>query len=221
MEEVHRIYKSMKMEDLDKGNVYMNYTIVTHYKPDGKKPRKAATTNVELVIGKTQMHYKTPEALIYVDGKDNFTIMNEQKVIYWSASLLEVEKEKRIQSFTILQDSLFTHSKLIECKTKINSAEGYNKIVVMEPQEKAKSIYPYQHFTFYINTTEKKIKKVVIDFLPKFEFNRIELIYNKIELAYKKEDLSIPVKNKVLTANGKLNDTYKTYTLIDNRAKQK
>lgn len=219
VKEVQDIYKNMKMDDLDKGNVYMNYTITTHYKPDGDKPRKNGKTDIEFVIGKEQMHYKTPEVIVYIDTKDNFTIIPDRKVIYWSNSMLEIEKEKRIKAFTILQDTLFSISKVIECKTKINTAEGYDKIVTMEPMEKWKKVYPYMRYAFYISTKEKAIKKVIIDFLPQYEFTKIELRYNKIELNYTKVSLMDPVKNIVLTADGKLNSTYKAYTLIDNRAK--
>ncbi len=219
IKEVQDIYKNMKMDDLDKGNVYMNYTIITHFKPDGDKPRKSAKTDIEFVIGKEQMHYKTPEVIVYIDARDNFTIIPVRKVIYWSNSMLDIEKEKRVKAFTILQDTLFGISKVIDCKTKINTAEGYDKIITMVPMEKWTNVYPYKRYAFYINTKEKAIKKVIIDFLPQYEFTKIELKYNKIELKYTKESLTDPVKNIVLTAGGQLNNTYKNYTLIDNRAK--
>lgn len=216
--EVQSIYKSMKMDDLDKGNVYMNYSIITHYAVRENKPVKPAKTNVEFVIGKTQMYYKTAEAVVFIDTTDNFTIIPERKVVYWSNSMLEVEKEKRIKSFSILQDSLFQMSELVECKTQVNTAEGFNKVVIMQPMEKAKKVYPYKRFSFYINTEQKKLKKVVVEFPAGFEFTKMELIYNKIETQYTGEELNKTAKSKIVTGGNALNDQYTGYTLIDNRA---
>lgn len=219
--EVRNIYKNMKMDDLDKGNVYMNYSVITYYKPQGKQARKPATTTVEFAISKQQIHYRSDEASVYVDAKDNFTIIPHRKVIYWTNSLLEVEKDKRLQAYTLFQDSLFNMSKLVNCEKQINAAEGYDKIITMEPLAKAQAVYPYKTYTFYINTTQRSIKKVVIELLPKVkEVAKMELRYNKIEQHYTKENLSDPVKNIVLNSSDKPNNKYKDYTLIDNRAKK-
>lgn len=217
IEEVHRIYKSMKLEDMDKGNVYLNYTQITHFKQVNASDPAVSKTNVEFIAGKNQMHYKSNEISVYIDSIDNFTVVPLRKMIFWSGSLLEREKKERVNGFNILQDSLFSVCTLINCRQEYNVEEGYNKIVEMAPVERATKVFQYRKVVFYINTETKTIKKIYLEFLPKFEYTGIELIYNKMELNYSKEDLNSPVKKIFVSANNKLKGDYKDYKLVDNR----
>lgn len=217
IEEVHTIYKSMKLDDLEKGNVYMNYTQITHFKQKQPSDPEQSKTTVECVIGKHQVHYKSNEISVYTDSVDNFTVIPMRKMVFWSNSALEQGKEKRIKGFNILQDSLFSVCRLISCKQQSNAVEGYNKVVEIAPEERATKVFQYKKVTFYINTETQSIKKVVIDFLPKFDYTSIEIIYNKLELNYQKQNLKTPVKKLFVTADNKLKGGYKDYKLVDNR----
>lgn len=217
IEEVYRIYKSMKLEDIDKGNVYINYTQITNFKQVNVSDPGLSKTNVEFIVGKNQMHYKSNEVSVYMDSIDNFTVVPMRKMIFWSSSLLEQGKKERVKGFNILQDSLFSVCKLINCRQEYNVEEGYNKVVEMEPFERAKKVFQYRKIVFYINTETKSIKKIYLEFLPKSDYTSIELIYNKIELNYLKENFNSPVKKIFVSANNKLKGEYKDYKLVDNR----
>lgn len=221
IEEVYRIYKSMKLEDIDKGNVYINYTQITNFKQVNVSDPGLSKTNVEFIVGKNQMHYKSNEVSVYMDSIDNFTVVPIRKIVFWSNSLLEQKKKERVNGFNILQDSLFSVCKLINCRQEYNVEEGYNKVVEMEPFERAKKVFQYRKIVFYINTETKSIKKIYLEFLPKSDYTSIELIYNKIEKNYLKENLNSPVKKIFVSANNKLKGEYKDYKLVDNRVKKK
>lgn len=217
IEEVYRIYKSMKLEDIDKGNVYINYTQITNFKQVNVSDPGLSKTNVEFIVGKNQMHYKSNEVSVYMDSIDNFTVVPMRKIVFWSNSLLEQKKKERVNGFNILQDSLFSVCKLINCRQEYNVEEGYNKVVEMEPFERAKKVFQYRKIIFYINTETKSIKKIYLEFLPKSDYTSIELIYNKIEKNYLKGNLNSPVKKIFVSANNKLKGEYKDYKLVDNR----
>ena len=221
IEEVHRIYKGMKPEETNKGNVYMNYTQITHFKQKAISDPATSKTTVEFIVGGEQIHYKSNEIAVYIDSIDNFTVVPMRKIIFWSNSLLEHKKKERIKDFNILQDSLFAECTLIDCRKEYNVEEGYNKVVEMAPLEKATKIYQYKKLVFYINSETQTIKKIYLEFLPKFDYTSIELIYNKIELNYEKENLKTPVKKIFVSANNKLKADYKDYKLVDNRTKKK
>lgn len=221
IEEVYRIYKSMKLEDIDKGNVYINYTQITNFKQVNVSDPRLSKTNVEFIVGKNQMHYKSNEVSVYMDSIDNFTVVPMRKIVFWSNSLLEQKKKERVNGFNILQDSLFSVCKLINCRQEYNVEEGYNKVVEMEPFERAKKVFQYRKIVFYINTETKSIKKIYLEFLPKSDYTSIELIYNKIEKNYLKENLNSPVKKIFVSTNNKLKGEYKDYKLVDNRVKKK
>ncbi len=218
IEEVHRIYKSMKLEELDNGNVYMNYTQITHFKRKNLADPATSETNVEFIVGKNQIHYKRNEIAVYIDSIDNFTVIPIRKMVFWSNSLLEQGKKERVKGFNILQDSLFSVCNLISCKQQeYNAEEGYDKIIQMAPVERATKVFPYRRVVFYINTKTQSIKKLYLEFLPKFDYTSIELIYHKIELNYLKENLKTPVKKIFVSANNQLKGDYKDYKLVDNR----
>ncbi|MES2286131.1 MAG: hypothetical protein V4547_10615 [Bacteroidota bacterium] len=217
IEEVYRIYKGMKLEDINKGNVYINYTQITHLKQVNVSDPGLSKTNVEFIVGKNQMHYKSDEISVYMDSVDNFTVVPIRKIVFWSNSLLEKGKKERVNGFNILQDSLFSVCKLINCRQEYNVEEGYNKIVEMAPVERATKLFQYRKVVFYINTETQTIKKIYLEFLPKFEYTGIELIYNKIEKNYLKENLNSPVKKIFVSANNQLKGDYKDYKLVDNR----
>ena len=217
IEEVRNIYKNMKLDDLEKGNVYMNYTQITHFKQKQPSDPEQSKTTVECIISKHQVHYKSNEISVYTDSVDNFTVLPIRKTVFWSNSSLEQGKEKRVKGFNLLQDSLFSVCRLISCRQQYNVEEGYNKVVEMEPEPRALKFFQYRKLVFYLNTETQSIKKVYIEFLPKSEYESIELVYNKLELNYQKENLKKPVKTLFVSADNKLKGNYKNYKLIDNR----
>lgn len=217
IEEVHSIYKKMTLDDLEKGNVYMNYTQITHFKQKQPSDPEQSKTIIECVIGKHQVHYKSNEISVYTDSIDNFTVLPIRKTVFWSSSLMEQGKEKRVKGFNLLQDSLFFVCRLISCRQQYNVEEGYNKVVEMEPEPRALKLFQYRKLVFYLNTETQSIKKVYIEFLPKSDYESIELIYNKLELNYQKENLKKPVKTLFVSADNKLKGSYKDYKLVDNR----
>ena len=216
IDEVYRIYKTMKPADGSRGNVYMSYTQITHLTQKQSSDPEQSKTTVECIIGKNQVHYKSNEISVYLDSVDNFTVIPIRKVVFWSNSLLERGKQKRIKDFNILQDSLFFACQLLSCKT-VSAAEGYNKVVEMAPEAKALKAFPYKKITFYIHTETQTIKRVFLELLEPREYKSIEIIYHKLELNYKKEDMNVPVKQLLLAKDNKLKGNYVNYKLVDNR----
>lgn len=219
IDEVRSIYKNMKMDDLENGSVYINYTQTTHFKKKDPSDPEQSKTTVECIFAKNQVHYKSNEIAIYMDSVDNFTVIPIRKMVFWSNSTMNKGREKRVKDYNLIQDSLFAVSKVIACKQLSETTDGYNKVVTITPEKRAQGLFKYEDVTFYINTKTQQVKKVHITFLPKLDYTGIDIVYNKIELNYQKENMKTPVKRLFVAADNKLKGGYKDYKLIDNRVK--
>lgn len=221
--EVYHIYQSYKLDEQDKGNVYMHYTIITHYQPEEGVPKESTRSDIEMLVSNRQMHYTSDDICVYTDGEDNFTVIPNRKVIYRANSLYGKDKQKSMSAYTMVQDSLFAVSEVISCKTIDNTKEGYNKVITMKPNKEGQKKYLYKDYTFYIDTDRQTIKKVEINLLPLPELiaDRIVIVYNKVQKNYPGEALNKPVKNLFFTSKGVLNQRYSSYQLEDIRGKGK
>jgi hypothetical protein len=220
VQEVRDIYKKMNTAKTKDAVVYMNYTLVTKMREKDDNGKDEITSHIEMMMSEEQSRYLSEQVNVYMDTKDNFTVIPIRKMIFWSNSLMDVDKEKRLKNYNLLNDSLFTVCKLIDCKTLAKETGGYNKIITLSPVERARNIFKYEKIIFYINSTKKEIKKISIECLPSLSYKAVELTYNKIDYDYK-IDLSKPVRDLFISKNEQLNKNYIGYKLADNRVSDK
>jgi hypothetical protein len=218
MNDLRKIYRKMSAGAGDRAVVLLDYTVNTVLSEGAiKKGMKTAPSNVKLLASKDHVRCISKEMSFYQDEKNAFTVIPSRKMIYWSNSTAGAQSGKA-DRLSMLQDTLFTLSKVIECRKEQGS--GYDRCIVIQPNAKAQKMFNISRMSFYVSDAKEEIKKVVIIYLEQDPVVRSEIVFNEISTDHKGEDISKPVKGLFIQAKGKLSPEYKSYTLVDNRAEK-
>lgn len=218
MQELKDIYRRMGSVADEGSVILLDYTVNTTLTEEAlKKGVKTAPSNVKIILSKGHSRCISKEMSYYQDEKNAFTVIPSRKLIYWSNST-DVMKNDRAKQLSMLQDTLFSVSRMIECRKE--EGQGYNRCIVLQPNEKAQKAFGISRMAFYISDTKEEIKKVVITYRDHEAIAQLEIVYNKVDYDYKQEDIKKPVKDLFIQGKNKLSPTYRHYTLVDNRARK-
>lgn len=220
--EVKGIYTNMERLSAPKnGEVYYcNLEVITTPAKGTEQYQKPVTSVVELIVSNKQSHYLSKELSIYEDQKDVFKVMPQQKKIYWSDAIKNEHKQKRHKQLGFLQDTLFDMCSQVSCEKLKVEKDGYDKITVLKPNEKAKEKWHITQLDFYTLASKKQLKKIVIHYSASAKYEKVEMIYHRIDFNYTKSDQTKSVRNRFLNGKEKLIAPYQDYTLVDVRKKQ-
>lgn len=217
LQEVRAIFDKMNTAPpLGQNNYYFSFNIKSTLRKAPSNASKTSTSDVELHVGATQSRYISKEALMYIDQENTFTVIPSKKMIYWTAVNQKEGKEERAQKLTMMQDKLFDMSTVGECMV-VSPKDGYNKMITLIPNQKAKDYYQVDKITFYIDSKEKAMKKIILSYSSANKLESVELTYHKIDYYNKSQDLGKPVKPLFITTKGDLTPAYTEYKLVDTR----
>lgn len=229
IQQVRNMYK--KLESIStppalEGKIfYLNYTVRTVTKDsvaDGRIESK-----VEMWLSKKQLQMKSREMEIYQDENDVFAILPQKKMILRSDAVSIKDQESRQKRMSMLQDTLFTLSKVAACTMLKSTVGDADKVVVLEVNEKGKQLLNISRVTFYINSSKNEFKKVKIEYdwkkaLPGSMTDLVytEYVINQYSFNYTKKKLEKNVERLFMRSKNELLPLYASYKLIDNRIKK-
>lgn len=214
---VKECYRNLNYAPAENTNniYYLHYSANTVMRDSSKNNN--SRTEAKMYLSNKKVRLLSNEMEVYQDEEDAFTVLPSKKTIYRSYPTLNFDKENRKKQLSMLQDTLLSMSEVSSCKVvKENKAD---KEVVLIPNAKAKQLFGVGKMVFYINSAEKNIEKVIINYLPPKEILSVTYAFHSVEYNYKTDILIKPVLPLFIDKSGQLIPEYKGYRFIDNKIK--
>jgi hypothetical protein len=197
---------------------YINYSVISKLKEKDGSGNNITNSGVfELISTAKQNRIYNKDMIVLKDQTNTFTILPSRKVIYISDAVIGKKEERLYEKLKVLQDTIFKNA--LKVTTELVKGKSYDKIVNVVLNDKIGKYLAMKQVAYYINTQNKTLKKVFVEYLPDQQFITLEYNFNETNFDYKKADMTIPVKNLVFESGKNLKKDYLDYKVIDNRNK--
>ena len=196
----------------DNDIIYLfSFKVITKTREDDD----AIESQSAIYIGKNQMKMVTDEVEIYQDRQDAFTLMKSKSEIYHSTSQLFEDREKRMNQFHRIQDTLLKVSEVSECTSDKDNSDSIDLIIKLKPNEFGRKSFRTREIIYHINQENLQIKKVKYLHTPDNPIEYSEWFFIALDFNYREQNLfSKPVKDLFLDDNGELREEFSAYDLI-------
>ena len=216
--DVRKVFDKMNAFAAENKVCYINYSVnSTLSQKDENGKNIVSNSSIELINSTNKRRMFSKEMNILSDEKETFTILFQQKTIYWSDAVLRDKKENIYDKLKMFQDTIFKYTERVECKSVSN--QSYNKTVSIYLNDKMSKLMGMKNAVYYINDETDMLTKVTVDYLPGNKLEQVTYIFKEQNFDYKAADMSTPVRNLVFDGNMKLNKQYAGFHLIDTRKK--
>lgn len=197
---------------------YMHYTVISvaNNKAMDSKPL-VSKADFELYASQKQNRIYNREITVLKDQSNTFTILPSRKTIYISDAVIGKKNENLYDKFKMMQDSIFANAEKIE--SEIVTGKVYNKIISILLNKRMSNYLEIKKISYYINSDDKTLHRVFVEYLQNKAYVSNEYIFNKTEFNCKKENMSEPVKKLVFAKSNTLKETYRDFKVIDSRKK--
>lgn len=191
------------------GSTYhFKYTAIIEFN-DSRKP---VEQNVDIIMSKHQVHYKTDKIEMYQDTTMGFMVDHHSGTIFTFPYIPGIDQEKRLNKIVMVRDSVFDVFNIVSCN-EVSNASGTLHKMVFEPDILLKKNLNIDRIIYYYNVKTGLAEQFIMEFEPDYEYKRRTIIYKTMNLDYKKK-LNTPVRNLLMTDEGDLKPEYKKYQLI-------
>lgn len=215
--EVRQVFDKLNEVSINSKEVsYLNYTVISTSK-DAAGKSFVSKGVFEMISTSKQNRIYSKDMIVLKDQSNTFTIMPSRKMIYISDAVIGKKDENLYDKLKILQDTIFKNTTKVDCESV--KGQLYNKIVTVFLNDKLSSFIDIKKASYYINSDDKTLKKVFVEYVSNKQFETIEYVFNETNFDYKKADMSVPVRKLVYENNTTLKKEYESYKVIDNRKK--
>lgn len=213
VEEVFSKFQKAGTEVPDGKMFYLNYSVEAELRGNknqaGKQEIKAVFTSDNAMILSDFME-------LYVDTKNSFTVLPNEKRVLWSKSTRGFGEELRKKYAVQLKDNLLNYSHISQCKS---SNWKNSKMLKITLQFNAKGInaFNYRTIDLWISPKSLELKRAVLNFSKKGNIEKIDMHFNEMNFDYNGRIIPIDFEKKNII-NGKLRESkYSGYQLTDLR----
>jgi len=227
MELVKTTYKKLNERSTLSLNVfYMDYSMSMNVDPNlTERDRSAYSTRVKLYANSEKSYLISESIEVYQDQHHTLSILKEEKLIYVSEFIGLEAKRSKVSHLGFLQDTLFDLSKVVSCEEvgsewlaqSSDLVKRYKKIR-MELNSSGKNLFNTDALTFYIDSENKTIKRVIIEYAESHNMKNLIVTFNEIKYDYSTDKLDAEAISIALSSDNKLRLKYKDYTLVDTRS---
>lgn len=175
---------------------------------------KTFSSIVVLEMADNKWRQTSPEMDCHGEGEEMFVVLKREKLIYVTQNP-ELEIEKRLQTVSNIQDSLFLKSTVSSCKEVTLGNERWLELQLTPTEAIAKEYY-VKLWTITMQPLSGEVSKVRVDYLEGTEYKSITTEYLIVDYNYKGKIVAGRAGIYVKGTN-KLRPEYHTYNLINSK----
>lgn len=193
---------------------YMSYTLTSQVWNKAEKKYVPVTTREEIMATKNMRYVKSEEIEMYMDAKEVFTINKTQNVVMRTQAVKGALDFRKGAYMNIFNDSVLKYYHVTSCKNVRDSVKGNLIRYDMAPVNNVD--YPVQLLSYYFDESTSALKKIHVEYNPRFSTQAKEytmIIHNNVER--KIDDSWVPVRKRVLDGKGKLKPPYNRFHYKD------
>lgn len=222
MQELKEIFRHMQQErpSGDQRVYYLNYAVKTVMADSAKHPPREST--IELWSKGKLMEIKSSEMLVYQDKDEAFVVIPSKKMIMRNDAMPD-QREVLQKQNALVQDTLLKRSSIQSCRQV--KGDGYNKVISLLMNEQGRELSGIMKAEYDVDTESKQVKHVRVYYTENHPARMgQDLVYTQYSFRrtsydYKGKTLSDKVETKFMKDGTRLKETYKGFSLIDNRQK--
>ena len=216
LKKIRKYNKKLGNIDFPKGDKVYHFSYQNIIEHATKGYTEYVNNDVNIYMSKDQLHYLTNDIEVYQDFRDAFMIIHSKKIVMWTISAINREKEKRLKDLIQLRDTLFHYCEVKNCENQKYSDGRNIQKTTLKLHPDAQRTFKMNTISYWYDLDKEVVTKVVTDFIPGYEAKKMTVIYKNINLDSDKK-LHKPVAGLILNKKLKLLSKYKGYHLIDNR----
>jgi hypothetical protein len=199
---------------------YINYSLSTGSTDSTEQP---VNSTIEVWTKNKLVEVKNPEMQVFQDEKEVFILLPAKHLILRNDAASMKKTDIAGKKMLAMYDTLLQYSR-ITASEKVK-AKGYDKHISIALTEKGRELMGISKADYYIDSQARAIKKVSIYYSGESSQHNAQIAYvnytiNKIEYDHKGKKLNSNVASAFIS-NNKLKESYKGYTLMDNRGQAK
>lgn len=171
----------------------------------------ASVSNIEILVGKEQVHFISNEKEIYRDVACSYWVDHKRKSIIVTAIPYSNNASlQHSQSLNTLHDTLFGYCS-IRSSNEIKGSSGEKlQSSVLDLNQKGKKKFGIQSVTVIFDPNRRTLNQINTVFTDESKIARIETVYHKLDRSYATDRLSKPLISF-------LKNKYKGYVIDDLR----
>jgi|CXWL01.1.fsa_nt_gi hypothetical protein len=224
LKSIYKKYKDITATGIPKDKVYyMNYSVNTA--TEDSTSTGILTSVVETWMDKENLEVRSKEMEVYQNGKEAFIVFPAKKmVVHNDAVSMDAKKTgNKVKRMQFIQDTLFSMSRISFCGN-VNSTNGIFKRVVLQVNDKGRTMTNIGKITFDINEKTKEFESIKIQYSPKSkglpgDVVWVEYVFNDVSFDYKGKEWPDNLSKNFLRSSSQLKEKYTGYELVDNRKK--
>lgn len=197
---------------------YMSYSVKPVMKDSAAHP--AVESTIELWKKGKLMEIRSSDMQVYQDEREAFIVIPSKKLIMRNDAVSAKSHDLQKQ-YSILQDTLLKCSRVQSCLAR--KGKGFNKTIMLLVNERGQAMLGIQKAEYDVDTEAALVRNIRVYYTENSPANPYQdLLYTQYSFHqtsydHKGKTLSSSVENKFMKNKAGLKESYKGFTLVDNR----
>jgi len=176
-------------------------------------------TTARLYANGHQSMFTSPEIEVYQDSSLTISIIPDKKQIYLMDYHQQKSKKTALQNIALFQDSLFALSSVAACEEITREDGSKYKKIRLTVNENGQKLFQVKSLEFLIDVDKNLVMHTTVRYVEPFHIRQVSVSYQTIDFDHPSSPLANNFLSLILDQQGKLQNNYQDYQLIDSRGK--
>jgi hypothetical protein len=196
---------------------YLEFTVTTTLGEEYGNEKHQTTAR--LYANGHKSMFTSSEIEVYQDSSLTISIISDKKRIYLMDYRQHESKKAALQNIALFQDSLFALSSVTYCEEIIREDGSKHKKIRLAVNENGQRLFQVKTLEFLIDADKNLVKHTTVTYVKPFYIHQVSVSYQTIDFDYSSGSLANNFLSLILDRQGKLQNKYQDYQLIDSRGK--